>query len=95
MAQAFARAQGSPCVHSQNRLFCFLARLFFRDLYQNIRFYRRSTETTDVDAVQREFGTLTSFADFLNETDWGNRGLSFEDVGATVVTDEPSSSPKT
>jgi hypothetical protein len=81
MADAFARAQGSPCEHSQSRVFALLARLFFRDLYEVIRFYRRSTETTDIDALKREFpGLLTSFDDFLEETHWSDPDLTFEDL---------------
>jgi uncharacterized protein YbjT (DUF2867 family) len=81
MADAFARAQGSPCKHSPSRVFALLARLFFRDLYEVIRFYRRSTETTDIDALQREFpGLLTSFEAFLAETRWSNPDRTFEDL---------------
>ena len=81
MADAFARAQGSPCKHNQNRIFALFVRFFVRDLYEVIRFYRQSTETTDLQALKQEFpGLLTSFADFLEETTWSNPDLSFEDL---------------
>jgi hypothetical protein len=81
VADAFGQAQGTPCVHTQNRLLSVLARLFFRDLYEIIRFYRRSTETTDIAALQEEFpGLTTSFAEFLQETAWSNRSRTFQDL---------------
>lgn len=81
IANAFARAQGSPCKHSESRLFAFMARFFIRDLYEVIRFYRQSTETTDITVLEKEFpGQLTSFAEFLEETDWSNPNLSFENL---------------
>ena len=78
IAATFAEAQESPCQHSKSRVFGWFARLFFRDLYQIIRFYRRTTETTDVADLRQKFpGMMTDFATFLNETEWGNRDLSF------------------
>lgn len=79
VADAFAKAQKSPCVHSTGRFMAFLTRLFFRDLYEQIRFYRRSTETTDIQSLKEEFPRLlTDFDTFLDETDWGNQELTFE-----------------
>ena len=80
MASAFAKAQDSPCVHKQSRVLALLARLFFRDLYQIMRFYRKSTETTDIPSLTKEFGPLTDFETFLNETNWGDRNLTYEDL---------------
>ena len=80
MAAAFAKAQDSPCVHKQSRVLALLARLFFRDLYQIMRFYRKSTETTDIPSLTKEFGPLTDFETFLNETNWGDRNLTYEDL---------------
>ena len=78
IAATFAEAQESPCQHSNGRVFAWFCRLFFRDLYQIIRFYRRTTETTDVADLRQKFpGMMTDFATFLNETEWGNRDLSF------------------
>jgi uncharacterized protein YbjT (DUF2867 family) len=84
MADAFARAQGSACVHDRSRLFGLLARLFFRDLHEVIRFYRTSTETTDVEALGGRYpGLLTSFEAFLEETRWGDADLTYKDLAAT------------
>jgi hypothetical protein len=95
MADAFARAQGSPCKHSESRLFSFLARLFIRDLYEVIRFYRQSTETTDVIGLEKEFpGQLTSFAEFLKETNWSNPNLSFKDLQNMSASSGSATSPQ-
>jgi hypothetical protein len=81
MAQAFAVAQGTPCVHKQARLLRWIARLFLPDLYEVIQFYRTSTETTDVAALRDEFpGLLTPFAGFLEETRWGDPSAVYEDL---------------
>ena len=82
VAATFAQAQGSSCVHKQNRLLVWMSRLFFRDLYEVIRFYRRSTETTDIHALRAAFPgvTLTTLAAFLEETDWADRDRTFEDL---------------
>ena len=78
IAAVFAKAQDSPCRHSSGRASAWFCRLFFRDLYQIIRFYRRTTETTDIPKLQQEFpGLLTDFKSFLDETDWGNPDLSY------------------
>ncbi len=85
MADAFARAQGSACVHNRGRLFGLLARLFFRDLHEVIRFYRTSTETTDVEALGELYpGLLTPFEAFLEETRWGDVGLTYEDLSVAL-----------
>jgi hypothetical protein len=87
MAAAFSVAQGSPCVHSNNRVLAVLARLFFRDLYQIIRFYKTTTEVTDIDKLREEFpNVLTSFPKFLDETDWGNQDRSYEALNKIVKT---------
>jgi len=91
MADAFAKVQGTPCKHSQSRLFAFLSRLFFRDLFQVIRFYRQSTETTDIPALKKEFpGLLSSFESFLEETSWSDPNLSFDDLKIVVPSQESS-----
>jgi uncharacterized protein YbjT (DUF2867 family) len=85
MAEAFAAAQGTPCVHKQARLLRWIARFFFPDLHEVLNFYRTSTETTDVPALREQFpGLLTPFADFLAETDWGNVTATYEDL-ATLL----------
>ena len=82
MAEKFAKTQNSQCVHKRSRFFGLLARLFFKDLYEVIQFYRTSTETTDIDALKYQFpGQLTSFFEsFLEETQWVNKKLTYEDL---------------
>jgi hypothetical protein len=69
MADAFGMAQqGSPrVVHDPSRFFALVARLFLKDLYEVICFYRTSTATTDIAALQNQFpeAPLTSFAGFF------------------------------
>ena len=81
IASAFATAQNKPCKHSQGKIFGLISRLFFRDLYEVIRFYRHSTEMTDIPALTSKFQgylTLTDFASFLKETEWGNTDRTFD-----------------
>ena len=85
MAEAFAKAQGSPCVHKRARLLRWIARLFLPDLYEVIQFYRTSTETTDIDALREEFPSLlTPFPDFLEETRWGDTEATYEDLARSL-----------
>ena len=87
MAEAFANAQGTPCVHKRARFLRLIARLFLPDLFEVIQFYRTSTETTDVAALEEQFpGLLTSFEQFLDETEWGNLNAVYEDL-ATIYVD--------
>lgn len=81
MAATFAKVQNSPCVHTRNHFFALLVRFFFKDLHEIIHFYRTSTELTDVMELKRRFpgeGLLTSFEEFLVETNWSNRELTYE-----------------
>ena len=80
IAKAFGVAQGSPCKHYNNRWLTWKARLYFPELWEQIRFLQTFTEKTDVDALRHSFpGLISSFTDFLDETKWGDRSLSFED----------------
>ena len=79
IAATFGNKQAKPCKHSPGRVFALFCRLFFRDLYQIIRFYRQSTETTDVNALKQKFpGLVTDLGTFLDETEWKNEDLSYE-----------------
>ncbi|CAB9503312.1 NmrA-like family [Seminavis robusta] len=80
IAQAFGSAQGTPCEHYNPRLMTLKAWWKFPELYEQIRFIQTFTVQTDVEALKGRFpGMLTSFADFLEETQWGNKELSFSD----------------
>ena len=79
MASAFTAAQETPCKHSQAKIFGFLSRFISRDMYQQIRFYRMSSETTDIVELATKFqGILTDFPSFLKETEWENEELTFD-----------------
>ena len=80
IAEAFGRSQGSPAVaHSPQRFLAVFCRFFFPELYELIRFYRTSTETTDVEGLRARFpGLVTDFPSFLDETEWENEELSYE-----------------
>jgi uncharacterized protein YbjT (DUF2867 family) len=81
MADAFSKAQGTICTHDESRIFALIARFFLKDLFEVIRFYRTSTETTDIEGLEEEFpGLLTSFGAFLEETNWSNPELAYDDL---------------
>ena len=81
MAETFDKVQNSTCVHDRGQLFGLFARLFFRDLYEVIRFYRTSTEITNVEALRTRFpGLLTTFEEFLVETRWADADRVYEDL---------------
>jgi hypothetical protein len=86
MAEKFAQAQNSRCVHKRSRFFGLLARLFFKDLYEVIQFYRTSTEITNIDVLKNQFTgvQLTSFDSFLEETQWGDKTLTYEDLSTAT-----------
>ena len=74
-------------MHKRARFLRLIARLFLPDLFEVIQFYRTSTETTDVAALEEQFpGLLTSFEQFLDETEWGNLNAVYEDL-ATIYVD--------
>ena len=87
IAAAFAAAQGSPCVHRRNRLLYYASKVLLPDLYEVMKFYRTSPETTDVEALYREFPQLlTPFATFLDETRWTERTKTYEDLAEEALT---------
>jgi hypothetical protein len=50
-----------------------------------IQFYRTSTETTDIEALEAEFpGLLTPFASFLEETGWANVTATYDDLACSL-----------
>jgi uncharacterized protein YbjT (DUF2867 family) len=80
MAAEFAKAQGTPCKHSRGRFMALLTRLFFRSLWDEIYFLRKTQDRTDIQALAAEFpGLLTSFSTFLNDTKWADKSKTFED----------------
>ncbi|NJO63430.1 MAG: hypothetical protein HC836_36035 [Richelia sp. RM2_1_2] len=52
---------------------------FAKELYNIIQFYRNEGYQADVNYLRAEFpGLLTTFDQFLQETDWGNPESNYE-----------------
>ena len=79
MAQVFAKVQGFPCQHKRNRVLALVARLFVRELWEEMSFLRNTKESTDIEGLKQEFGYVTSFEQFLEESNWSNVELTYED----------------
>jgi hypothetical protein len=87
IAKAFGQVQRSPCQHvNTHRSLTKQAKTSFPELYQQILYIQRNhKEKTYIDALNEQipsnypFG-MTNFAAFLQETDWGNEELTFDDL---------------
>jgi len=80
MAEAFSKVQQTKVVHQEVPPWIFL--LFLqKELYNIIQFYRNQGYQADVNSLRTEFpGLLTTFDEFLQETNWGNAELSYENL---------------
>lgn len=80
MARAFSKVQETKVVHKEVPPWIFL--LFLqKELYNIIQFYRNQGYQADVNSLREEFpGLLTTFDEFLQQTDWGNLELSYETI---------------
>jgi uncharacterized protein YbjT (DUF2867 family) len=81
IATAFGKAQGRPVIHKEVPAWIFL--LFFRlELFKLIQWYRQQGYQADVEFLRsQEFpGLLTTFEEFLAETDWANPQRTYEDL---------------
>lgn len=75
MAVAFAEAQGRPVVHQEIPPWIFLL-LFRKSLFDLIQWYRHAGYQADVQQLRSQFpGLLTTFREFLAETQWANPDL--------------------
>lgn len=80
MAEAFSTAQGRPVVYKEIPPWIFLL-LFRKSLFDLIQWYRKQGYQADVPCLREAFpGLLTTFAQFLKETDWANAELSYQDL---------------
>lgn len=80
MAIAFSKVQKTKVVHKEVPPWIFLL-LLQKELYNIIQFYRNQGYQADVNYLRAEFpGLLTTFDEFLQETDWGNEELSYETI---------------
>jgi len=81
IAKSFRLAQGSKCRHYNNRELTKMAKESFPELYEQIHFLQNSREKTNIASLKREFpGLITPFAEFLEETKWGEQERKFEDL---------------
>ncbi|MBD2452321.1 NmrA/HSCARG family protein [Nostoc sp. FACHB-152] len=80
MAEAFSKAQGKKVIYKETSPWIFLL-LFQRELFALIQWYRKKGYQADVAQLRQEFpGLLTTFSEFLEETNWANPELSYENI---------------
>ena len=80
IAEAFSRAQVLPVLYKEIPPWIFLL-LFRKSLFDLIEWYRKQGYQADVPRLREAFpGLLTTFAQFLKETDWANTELSYQDL---------------
>ncbi len=81
MAEAFSKAQGIPVVHKEIPAWIFLL-LLRKELFDLIQWYRTKGYQADVKRLREEEfpGLLTTFNEFLEETNWVNEELSYENL---------------
>ena len=79
LAEAFSKAQGSPVVYKETRAWIFLL-LMRKELYELIQWYRTKGYQANVKHLREEefSGLLTTFSEFLEETNWANEQLTYE-----------------
>lgn len=81
MAEAFSKAQGRQVVYKEIPAWIFLL-LLRRELFALIVWYRTKGYQADVKHLREEEfpGLLTTFSEFLEETNWTNAELSYESL---------------
>lgn len=80
MAEAFSRVQGRPVIYKAIPPWIFLV-LFRKSLFDLIQWYRKQGYQADVPRLRDAFpNLLTTFAQFLEETDWANTALTYQDL---------------
>lgn len=80
MAEAFSQVQGVKVIYKEIPAWIFIL-LFRKQLFDLIQWYRHQGYHADVKHLREEFpGLLTTFSEFLVETDWANPELSYENI---------------
>jgi uncharacterized protein YbjT (DUF2867 family) len=80
MAEAFSQAQGRKVTHKETPAWIFLL-LWQKELFDLIQWYRHKGYQADVQHLRIEFpGLLTTFNEFLQETNWANPELTYENL---------------
>ncbi|OUL22310.1 NmrA/HSCARG family protein [Nostoc sp. 106C] len=78
MAEAFSQAQGIKVTHKETPAWIFLL-LWQKELFDLIQWYRHKGYQADVQQLRTEFpGLLTTFSEFLEQTNWANPELTYE-----------------
>ena len=81
MAEAFSKVQGMPVVYKEIPAWIFLL-LLRRELFALIVWYRTKGYQADVKYLREEEfpGLLTTFTQFLEESNWANADLTYESL---------------
>jgi uncharacterized protein YbjT (DUF2867 family) len=80
MTEAFSQAQGIPVSYRETPAWIFLL-LWRKELFNLIQWYRTQGYQADVRQLREEFpGLLTTFSEFLAETNWANKELTYENL---------------
>lgn len=80
IAQAYSKAQRTNCNYIRPRLMEWKAWFQNPELHGQILFIQKDTEVTDISKLKKQYpNMLTSFADFLSETHWGDEERAFAD----------------
>ncbi|AFY34611.1 NmrA/HSCARG family protein [Calothrix sp. PCC 7507] len=81
LAEAFSQVQGIKVIHKQTPAWIFLF-LLQTELFALIQWYRHHGYQADVQQLRAEEfpGLLTTFNEFLAETDWANPELTYESL---------------
>ncbi|MEW6498871.1 MAG: hypothetical protein AB1589_41195 [Cyanobacteriota bacterium] len=79
LAEAFSKAQGIPVVYKETPTWIFLL-LMRKELYELIQWYRTKGYQANVKHLREEefSGLLTTFSEFIEETNWANEQLTYE-----------------
>ncbi|MFB2773210.1 NmrA family NAD(P)-binding protein [Pelatocladus sp. BLCC-F211] len=80
MAAEFSKVQRMTVVHKEVAPWIFLL-LFRKDLFNLIQWYRHKGYQANVQHLRAEFpGLLTTFSEFLEETNWADPQLTYENL---------------
>lgn len=81
MAEEFSQVQGSTVIYKEIPPWLFLL-LWRKELFDLIRWYRNQGYQADVKQLREEEfpGLLTTFREFLEETNWANQELTYESL---------------
>lgn len=81
MTEAFSQVQGIPVVYKEIPAWIFLL-LLRKELFNLIQWYRTKGYQADVQRLREEEfpGLLTTFSEFLEETNWANQELTYESL---------------